>query len=46
MRQLIAQGYLAVDPEGHGSKRLTQSRPLLRGEHTLQLRELPVRKKA
>jgi ATP-dependent DNA helicase RecQ len=40
-RQLIAQGYLAVDQEGHGGLRLTEScRPLLRGEQQLQLRRL------
>ena len=40
-RQLIAKGYLAVDVEGHGSVMLTEeSRPLLRGEHTLYLRQL------
>ena len=39
-RQLIAQGYLAVDQEGHGGLHLTEScRPLLRGEQTLLLRE-------
>ncbi len=40
-RQLIAQGYLAVDQEGHGGLRLTHAcRPLLRGEQTLELRRL------
>ncbi len=40
-RQLIALGYLAVDQEGHGGLRLTEScRPLLRGEQTLKLRQL------
>ena len=39
-RQLIAQGYLDIDPEGHGALRLTEkSRPLLRGELQLQLRK-------
>ncbi|WP_456415390.1 DNA helicase RecQ [Thiolapillus sp.] len=39
-RQLIAQGYLALDQEGHGGLRLTDAcRPLLRGEQTLLLRE-------
>ena len=39
-RQLIAQGYLDIDPEGHGALRLTEkSRPLLRGEIQLQLRK-------
>ncbi|WP_456373596.1 DNA helicase RecQ, partial [Thiolapillus sp.] len=40
-RQLIAQGYLAVDQEGHGGLRLGENcRPLLRGEQKLQLRRL------
>ena len=44
LRQLIAQGYLDVDADGHGALRLTEaSRPLLRGEIGLQLRELPAR---
>ncbi len=39
-RQLIAQGFLALDREGHGGLQLTEScRPLLRGEKTLLLRE-------
>ena len=39
-RQLIAQGYLDIDPEGHGALRLTEkARPLLRGEVSLQLRK-------
>ena len=38
-RQLIARGYLEVDPQGHGSLRLTEHcRPLLRGEEKLELR--------
>jgi len=38
-RQLIALGYLSVDLDGHGALRLTEkSRPLLRGEISLQLR--------
>jgi len=38
-RQLIAQGFLAVDLGGHGALRLTEkSRPLLRGEQGLTLR--------
>jgi ATP-dependent DNA helicase RecQ len=46
VRQLIAQGYLDVDADGHGSVHLTQaSRPLLRGETSVQLRELPAREK-
>ena len=39
-RQLIAKGLLAVDVEGHGSVMLTEeSRPVLRGEQSLQLRQ-------
>ena len=46
VRQLIAQGYLDVDADGHGSVRLTQTaRPLLRGEIRVQMRELPARQK-
>lgn len=38
-RQLIALGYLSVDLEGFGALKLTEkTRPLLRGEQTLQLR--------
>lgn len=38
-RQLIALGYLEVDPEGYGALRLTEKcRPLLRGEAGLKLR--------
>ncbi|MDJ0805568.1 MAG: DNA helicase RecQ [Gammaproteobacteria bacterium] len=38
-RQLIAQGYLAIDLGGHGAVRLTEkSRPLLRGEQGLTIR--------
>ncbi|NOY16009.1 MAG: DNA helicase RecQ [Gammaproteobacteria bacterium] len=38
-RQLIALGYLEVDPEGYGALRLTEKcRPLLRGETGLKLR--------
>jgi ATP-dependent DNA helicase RecQ len=38
-RQLIALGYVDLDPEGHGGLRLNPScRPLLRGEQSLQLR--------
>ncbi len=44
LRQLIAQGFLDVDADGHGALRLTQAaRPLLRGEISLQLREPPPR---
>jgi ATP-dependent DNA helicase RecQ len=39
IRQLVARGYLAVDPEGHGSLQLTAAAgPVLRGEETLELR--------
>lgn len=39
-RQLIARGLLAVDAGGYGVLRLTEaSRPLLRGETTLELRK-------
>ena len=39
-RQLIAQAYLDMDPDGHGSLLLTEkARPLLRGEASLQLRQ-------
>jgi len=46
IRQLLAHGFLAPDPEGHGGLRLTEAcRPLLRGEHALMLREdLPATK--
>ncbi|MBY4678722.1 DNA helicase RecQ [Marinobacterium arenosum] len=38
-RQLVARGYLSVDPDGHGVLRLAaQCRPLLRGEETIELR--------
>ena len=38
-RQLVAQGYLVTDMEGHGSLQLTEkARPLLRGDVKLQLR--------
>ena len=41
-RQLIALGYLDVDVDGHGALRLTaKCRPLLRGEHHVELRQLP-----
>jgi ATP-dependent DNA helicase RecQ len=39
MRQLVAQGYLDVDPEGFGTLRLTERcRALLRGEEKISLR--------
>jgi ATP-dependent DNA helicase RecQ len=46
-RQLVAAGFIAVDIEGHGALRLTeQSRPLLRGERHIRLRQDPDRKRA
>ena len=46
IRQLIAQGFLDVDTDGHGAVQLTPAaRPLLRGEIDLQLRVLPTREK-
>ncbi len=46
IRQLIAQGFLDVDTDGHGAVQLTPAaRPLLRGEIDLQLRALPSREK-
>jgi len=42
-RQLVAAGLMSVDMEGHGALKLApESRPLLRGERTLQLRRDPV----
>lgn len=41
-RQLIAANYLTIDIAGYGSLKLTpQSRPLLRGEEAIALREDP-----
>lgn len=46
-RQLIAHGYLRVDVENYNALHLTEkSRPLLRGEETLQLRKSTRQKKA
>ncbi|MHB1241607.1 MAG: RQC domain-containing protein, partial [Gammaproteobacteria bacterium] len=46
-RQLIARGLLAVDLEGHGGLALTEaSRPVLRGEQRLMLREVAKAAKA
>jgi ATP-dependent DNA helicase RecQ len=46
-RQLVAGGFVAVDIEGHGALRLTdESRPLLRGERGLRLRQDPDRKRS
>ncbi len=40
IRQLLAHGFLAPDPDGHGGVQLTERcRPLLRGEHSIELRE-------
>jgi ATP-dependent DNA helicase RecQ len=45
-RQLVALGLLETDEEGHGSLRLCEaSRPVLRGEQTLALREETPRKR-
>ena len=39
-RQLVANGYVAIDFEGYGAFKLTeQCRPILRGEKTLMLRK-------
>ena len=39
-RQLVSNGYLTVDDEGHGSLALTEAaRPLLRGETTFRMRK-------
>nr|WP_207188084.1 DNA helicase RecQ [Thiorhodovibrio winogradskyi] len=44
-RQLVAAGMIAVDVEGHGGLRLTEkSRPLLRGERGIRLRQDPDQK--
>jgi ATP-dependent DNA helicase RecQ len=44
-RQLVAAGLAAVDVEGHGGLRLTEkSRPLLRGERGIRLRQDPDKK--
>ncbi|SHK68024.1 ATP-dependent DNA helicase RecQ [Marinobacter antarcticus] len=46
-RQLVANGYLRADPEGYGALQLTeQCRPLLKGEHKVELRKDPVIKKS
>ncbi len=45
-RQLVAAGLAQVDVEGHGGLRLTeQSRPVLRGEQPVRLRQDPDRKR-
>jgi ATP-dependent DNA helicase RecQ len=39
-RQLIASGYLTVDPDGHGSLQLTEtSKPVLKGEKKITFRK-------
>ena len=39
VRQLVARGYLAVDPEGYGGLQLTErARPVLRGDEVVELR--------
>ena len=46
-RQLISRGLLAVDLEGYGALRLTEaSRPVLRGEQQLMLRQSRKKQKA
>ncbi|MDR3424683.1 MAG: DNA helicase RecQ [Alphaproteobacteria bacterium] len=48
-RQLVAQGLLVMDMEGHGGLRLAHAdkcRPVLRGEQSVDLRELPAAKVA
>ena len=45
-RQLVAQGLLEVDAEGHGGLRLAEaSRAVLRGEATVMLRKEPPRQR-
>ncbi|WP_084635399.1 DNA helicase RecQ [Pseudoxanthomonas sp. J35] len=45
-RQLVVNGLLEVDAEGHGSLRLgAAARPVLRGEQPVHLREEPARKR-
>ena len=47
IRQLLAAGKLAADPEGHGGLRLDPSaRDLLRGKESFRMREEPARKPA
>ncbi len=42
IRQLLAHGFLAPDPDGHGGLRLTEAcRGVLRGEQRIALREDP-----
>lgn len=45
-RQLVALGYLVVDPDGYGSLQLTElARPILKGETQLRLRQDTLEKK-
>ncbi|WP_309044531.1 DNA helicase RecQ [Marinobacter sediminicola] len=45
-RQLVANGYLRTDPDGYGALQLTEEcRPLLKGEHKVELRKDPIVKK-
>lgn len=47
LRQLIAMGFLGIDMERHGALRLTEKcRPLLRGEHALELRKVQKEEKS
>ena len=47
LRQLMVQGYLRADAERYGALRLTpRSRPLLKGEEQVWLREDPAAKRA
>jgi ATP-dependent DNA helicase RecQ len=46
-RQLVAAGMISVDVEGHGALKLTDlSRPVLRGERSIRLRQDPARRSA
>lgn len=46
-RQLVANGYLRADPDGYGALQLTEEcRPLLKGNHQVELRKDPVVKKS
>lgn len=46
-RQLIALGYIDIDIERHGALRLTEKcRPVLRGEHQLELRKSAIEEKS
>ena len=46
-RQLVANGYLRAYPDGYGALQLTEEcRPLLKGEHTVELRKDPVVRKS